>query len=78
MGMAITEMLTPFLTLCVYLCLCTVFHHTGVKLDILKSVGMAITEMPADFTPHRQIKKVYETRRQMIETGGTRRQGVRG
>jgi len=40
-----------------------------VNIDILKSVGQAITALPEDFTPHRQIKKVYEQRRQMIETG---------
>jgi 2-oxoglutarate dehydrogenase E1 component len=32
-------------------------------------VGDAITKLPADFTPHRQIKKIYEARREMIETG---------
>jgi 2-oxoglutarate dehydrogenase complex dehydrogenase (E1) component-like enzyme len=33
-------------------------------------VGEAITQLPADFTPHRQIKKIYEARREMVETGG--------
>lgn len=36
---------------------------------MLKSVGEAITQLPADFTPHRQIKKIYEARREMVETG---------
>eukprot|EP00775_Hariotina_reticulata_P006514 gene6515-6741_t len=44
-------------------------RNTGVNIDILKSVGKAITALPEHFTPHRQIKKVYEQRRQMIETG---------
>lgn len=38
-------------------------------MSVLKSVGDAITKLPADFTPHRQIKKIYEARRDMIETG---------
>lgn len=42
---------------------------TGVNMSVLKSVGEAITKLPADFTPHRQIKKIYEARRDMIETG---------
>lgn len=42
-------------------------RNTGVPHDMLLEVGKAITTLPADFTPHRQIKKVYETRRAMIE-----------
>jgi 2-oxoglutarate dehydrogenase E1 component len=38
-------------------------------MSLLKSVGDAITKLPSDFTPHRQIKKIYEARREMIETG---------
>jgi hypothetical protein len=30
---------------------------------------MAITQLPESFTPHKQLKKVYEARRAMIETG---------
>jgi hypothetical protein len=32
-------------------------------------VGYAITRLPEDFTPHKQIKRVYEQRRKMVETG---------
>ena len=32
-------------------------------------VGLAITELPEEFKPHRRLKKVYEDRRKMIETG---------
>ena len=38
-------------------------------MDVLKSVGTAMTSMPETFTPHRQIKKVYEARRAAIESG---------
>jgi 2-oxoglutarate dehydrogenase complex dehydrogenase (E1) component-like enzyme len=48
-----------------YVCVCT----AGVNAEILKSVGKAFTALPEDFTPHRQIKKVYEQRRAMIESG---------
>lgn len=41
-------------------------RNTGVPMDLLKDVGMAITTLPEGFTPHRQIAKVYETRRSMI------------
>lgn len=30
---------------------------------------MAITHLPEDFAAHKQIKKVYEARRAMIESG---------
>uniref|UniRef100_A0A7S0YTI5 2-oxoglutarate dehydrogenase, mitochondrial n=1 Tax=Polytomella parva TaxID=51329 RepID=A0A7S0YTI5_9CHLO len=44
-------------------------RNTGVSMDILKSIGEAITKLPEDFQAHRQLKKVYELRRQMIESG---------
>ena len=40
-----------------------------VKPEILKNVGKAITTLPDHFKPHRAVKKVYEQRAQMIETG---------
>ncbi|GFH32684.1 transket_pyr domain-containing protein, partial [Haematococcus lacustris] len=42
---------------------------TRVSLEVLKSVGHAITDLPSNFTPHKQIKKVYEARRAMIDSG---------
>ncbi|KAE8691913.1 2-oxoglutarate dehydrogenase, E1 component isoform 3 [Hibiscus syriacus] len=44
-------------------------RNTGVKPEILKNVGKAITTLPDNFKPHRSVKKVYEQRAQMIETG---------
>jgi 2-oxoglutarate dehydrogenase E1 component len=44
-------------------------RNTGVKHDLLVSVGRAITALPDTLTPHRQIKKVYEHRRAMVESG---------
>jgi 2-oxoglutarate dehydrogenase E1 component len=41
-------------------------RNTGVPLSLLKDVGETITRIPEGFTPHRQIAKVYETRRKMI------------
>ena len=32
-------------------------------------MGYAITTLPEGFTPHRQIAKVYEARRAMVESG---------
>ncbi|BDA47181.1 2-oxoglutarate dehydrogenase, mitochondrial [Coccomyxa sp. Obi] len=44
-------------------------RNTGVPLDVLKEVGYAITKIPEDFTMHKGVKRVYEQRRQMIESG---------
>jgi 2-oxoglutarate dehydrogenase E1 component len=44
-------------------------RNTGVPNDLLKSVGKAITTLPDTFTPHRAIKRVFDTRAAMIETG---------
>lgn len=44
-------------------------RNTGVKPEILKSVGEQITKIPEDFTPHRAITRVYGNRAQAIETG---------
>eukprot|EP00249_Psilotum_nudum_P024731 c29278_g1_i4 orf=531-3692(-) len=43
-------------------------RNTGVKPEILKSVGKSITLLPPGFTAHRSIKRTYEQRAQMIET----------
>ncbi|XP_008794897.1 2-oxoglutarate dehydrogenase, mitochondrial-like [Phoenix dactylifera] len=44
-------------------------RNTGVKPEILKRVGRAITTLPENFKPHRAVKKIFEQRAQMIETG---------
>lgn len=36
---------------------------------VLCQVGYAITKIPEDFTLHKGVKRVYEQRRQMIESG---------
>ena len=43
--------------------------RTGLSGDALKEVGSAVTQIPADFNIHPQIKKIYDARRQSIETG---------
>lgn len=45
-------------------------RNTGVPMEVLKEVGYAATRVPDGFHPHRQITKVLEARRKMIETGG--------
>ncbi|CAM8929696.1 unnamed protein product [Rhodiola kirilowii] len=44
-------------------------RNTGVKPEILKNVGKAISTLPENFKPHRAVKKIFEQRAQMIETG---------
>ncbi|CAL9111680.1 unnamed protein product [Musa acuminata var. zebrina] len=44
-------------------------RNTGVRPEILKRVGQAITSLPENFKPHRAVKKIFEQRGQMIETG---------
>ncbi|XP_022640212.1 2-oxoglutarate dehydrogenase, mitochondrial-like [Vigna radiata var. radiata] len=43
--------------------------NTGVKPEILKNVGKAITLLPENFNPHKAVKRIYEQRSQMVETG---------
>ena len=40
-----------------------------MKPDLLKTVGLAATSLPENFHAHRQIKKIYEQRRHMVESG---------
>lgn len=40
-----------------------------MKPEILKNVGKAISTFPENFKPHRGVKRVYEQRAQMIESG---------
>ena len=42
---------------------------TGLPMDHIKNLGQLITAIPAGFTPHRVVKRVYENRRAMIENG---------
>ncbi|KAJ8432881.1 hypothetical protein Cgig2_021017 [Carnegiea gigantea] len=42
---------------------------TGVNKEILKDVGKAITELPEHLKAHKVVKKIYQQRSQMIETG---------
>ncbi|KAL9231630.1 hypothetical protein vseg_006832 [Gypsophila vaccaria] len=44
-------------------------RNTGVKPEILKNVGKAITTIPENFKPHKAVKRIYDQRAQMIETG---------
>ncbi|KAH0682080.1 hypothetical protein KY289_019832 [Solanum tuberosum] len=44
-------------------------RNTGVKPEILKDVGKAITSLPEDFKPHRAVKRIFDDRKKMIETG---------
>eukprot|EP00455_Lapot_gusevi_P045397 TRINITY_DN57_c0_g1_i3.p1 TRINITY_DN57_c0_g1~~TRINITY_DN57_c0_g1_i3.p1 ORF type:complete len:1008 (-),score=381.79 TRINITY_DN57_c0_g1_i3:135-3158(-) len=43
---------------------------TGVAVDKLKAVGTHITTIPAEFTPHRGLKRVYDERSNHIKSGG--------
>ncbi|KAK9691088.1 hypothetical protein RND81_09G175300 [Saponaria officinalis] len=44
-------------------------RNTGVKPEILTNVGKAITTIPENFKPHKAVKRIYDQRAQMIETG---------
>lgn len=44
-------------------------RNTGVKPEILKNVGKAITTLPENFKPHRAVKRIFDDRKKMIETG---------
>ena len=42
---------------------------TGVPMDVLKEVGMAMSTIPEGFAAHRKVRKIYEQRKRAIETG---------
>ncbi|MBK1624642.1 2-oxoglutarate dehydrogenase E1 component [Afifella marina] len=43
--------------------------RTGVELDRLNQIGMALTEAPKDFKIHKTIRRFLDNRRKMLETG---------
>lgn len=47
--------------------ICSYLHR--VKPEVLKRVGQTITTLPDNFKPHRAVKKIFELRAQMIESG---------
>lgn len=42
---------------------------TGVAMPILKELGLKMCDIPGNFNIHRKIKKIYDRRRESIETG---------
>jgi len=42
---------------------------TGVERDVLKDIGRAITSVPTDFNAHKNVTKILDRRRSMIEQG---------
>ncbi|XP_021771281.1 2-oxoglutarate dehydrogenase, mitochondrial-like [Chenopodium quinoa] len=44
-------------------------QDTGIKADMLRSVGKAISTLPKNLNAHKVVKKIYEQRREMVETG---------
>ena len=42
---------------------------TGVSADVLREVGRDITKVPTDFNAHKNVTKILDRRRAMIETG---------
>jgi 2-oxoglutarate dehydrogenase E1 component len=43
--------------------------ETAVSLDALKTVGTAISHLPAEVKAHKTIERLMQTKREMIETG---------
>jgi len=43
--------------------------QTAAPMDLLAEVGAALTRLPEDFTPHRTVARLLETKREAIETG---------
>jgi len=44
-------------------------YATGVAISTLERVGQQICTLPENFNVHRGVRKVYETRRKMFESG---------
>ncbi len=43
--------------------------ETAVELETLREIGTAITSFPADFHVHRKLTRIFEAKRQHIESG---------
>jgi len=41
------------------------YYPTGVDKELLAKIGKKLEEVPTDFTPHRQVKKLLEDRKEM-------------
>eukprot|EP01015_Nassula_variabilis_P005669 TRINITY_DN1420_c0_g1_i8.p1 TRINITY_DN1420_c0_g1~~TRINITY_DN1420_c0_g1_i8.p1 ORF type:complete len:929 (-),score=201.79 TRINITY_DN1420_c0_g1_i8:61-2847(-) len=44
-------------------------YYQGVNLDLLRQIGEKITSIPEDITPHKQIEKIFQLRKQSISEG---------
>lgn len=44
------------------------YNQTGVDLNILKQIGLSLTQVPDDMMLHEDIKRLLEVRKQMIES----------
>lgn len=42
-------------------------RNTGVPMEQLQQVGTALTMLPQDFAPHKQIRRVLDQRKRMLE-----------
>ena len=43
--------------------------ETAADVPMLKEIGKALTHYPADFTPHRTLKRILKNKEEMFETG---------
>lgn len=44
-------------------------QQTGIDMDVLQRVGHVLCTMPEGFQVHRQLKRILDTKRKMIESG---------
>jgi len=42
---------------------------TGVNIDKIEKIGESITNIPKDFSPHPTIKKIFENKKKMFDSG---------
>ncbi|MES2906535.1 MAG: 2-oxoglutarate dehydrogenase E1 component [Pseudomonadota bacterium] len=42
---------------------------TGLEIDVLRDIGMKLTEIPEDFTLHKTIRRFIDNRRKQVEDG---------
>ena len=45
------------------------YNQTGVRLETLRRLGHQLTQVPAHFLLHKDIEKLLEARKKMLETG---------
>lgn len=45
------------------------YNQTGVRIQTLMEIGRSLTAVPDDFEIHKDVMKLLQSRKKMLETG---------